>query len=88
MFYLVKTMSQAIAVAKDAAKGVAELQDNVTNSLKLQEEEEGTQEPSTENKEPESPEDKLRNAALQKLEQAGQDTALSHVSIAFILVYM
>ena len=62
-----------------------ELQDNVTNSLNLQQqEEEDSAEHSTENNDG-SPKDNLRSAALQKLEAAGQDTALTHVSLAFFL---
>eukprot|EP00250_Pteridium_aquilinum_P007691 c17361_g1_i1 orf=522-2093(+) len=72
----------AIAAAKDAAKGVAELQENVSSSLNLQAEKD-TEEASTVEQavnvvEPVSPQDKLRSAALQKLEGASQDTALSH----------
>lgn len=72
----------AIAAAKDAAKGVAELQDNVTSSLKLQTEEDtedaSTVDQAASTEEPELPQDKLRSEALQKLEGAGQDTALGH----------
>lgn len=72
----------AIAAAKDAAKGVAELQENVSSSLKLQTDEDvndaSTVERVTGDAEPDSPQDKLRSAALQKLEGAGQDTALGH----------
>lgn len=69
----------AIAVAKDAAKVVAELQETVASSLKVQTED-GTEEAlaptETAEDNPELPQEKLRSAALQKLEEAGQDTAL------------
>ncbi|MCO5579605.1 hypothetical protein L7F22_033462 [Adiantum nelumboides] len=71
----------AIAAAKDAAKGVAELQENVASSLKLQDE--GSAEDAstvTEKAEDDNelPQHNLRSAALQNLEEAGQDTALGH----------
>lgn len=72
----------AVAAAKDAAKGVAELQHTVTDSLKLEADETSENAKSVENTtrelEPESPKDNLRRAALEKLEGAAQDSVLGH----------
>lgn len=63
---------------------MAELQENVSSSLKLQTDEDVNDAATVEqvaDGELESPQDKLRSAALQKLEGAGQDTALGHVCL-------
>ncbi|KAH7373051.1 hypothetical protein KP509_17G034900 [Ceratopteris richardii] len=72
----------ALAVAKDAGRGMVELQDKVTSSLKMQSEDDATNASDTKETEDDTaelPEDKLRRVTLKKLEEAGQDGALSHV---------
>lgn len=75
----------ALAAAKDAAKGVSELQNSVTDPLNSPTKEESNEDADPVNAtteemepEPESPQDELRRVALLKLEEAGQDSALGH----------
>lgn len=80
-------MFQAVAAAKGAAKGVADLQQSVVNSIDEEfkdsqsdtEEEIKVKEP-----EPLSAEDIKRKAALDKLQEASKDSLLGQVGLPFV----
>lgn len=72
---------QAVAVAKNAAKGIAEIQ-NVGSDMEPAKEGEEV-EKSVDNEEVETDEDKLRKSALDKLENASEDSLFGQASNSY-----